>query len=326
MSFIILLSGPAKVYALEIVPEDGMAADNAHTAYTTDELLDLRASLLVDPENNTEQLEQIDQQLLALGVEKISYAEVLNKVGNTVQPMHNMVSTSDTVWYSDRWITVCRGERYEVQIIYGQMRSASSTSSPLYSFDSGACVGKADRYDNAIEVLFDDIVTAGISSAIPQLSGPLSLAITIYDAWQASGALNVTEDADYSFNVGMVTTMKFAFVKYEGALDEGNQILGYVGNSVNYHVCIVIPIVVQNEEGDFEPSTIEHKYSDNIKSYGYGSGSASTTESECRDIAALNFWNYKHGVSSLDRFHEVLRIPIMLLDQRYNALVPCTYP
>lgn len=208
-----------------------------------------------------------------------------------------------------------------MQIITG---SWINHDSPLVSYQTG--IGKqysgvAVGAVTALQVLADEVVTAAIGK-LPYIGPVLSGGLTLYDVQQAFveglSPTTVLDDAAYSFDILIGTTIKFAFVKYSGALDEGNQILCYVGNEVDYTVYIDVPVFeIVNGERIMYRDTVE--YSDSSTSYGYG-------YDDCRTIAATNFKTYKQGLTPENVYYHIVRIPMLLMDDVYNASIPYEFP
>lgn len=287
----------------------------------TDELFRLRAELLMDPNATQEQFDRIDAQLLALGAEPISSYEVAKKFGETAQPLYDAVSTSDTEWISQRFVNVYCGKEYDIQIITGQMRNQNATSSPLYSYKNGEIrkySGKKIGNVKAIQVLADE-VTSATASCVPVIGPILSSAITFYDILHAYNdglsPTSVVDDAECSFDICAISTMRFAFIKYRGNLDEGNQILGYCGTQVDYAVSITFPYVDEN----LKPHLETKEYSDTATSYGFNNEAVVA-------IASKNFFYYKFGQTILDTHYILYTIPIVLLDTTYKMEVPYAHP
>lgn len=310
---------PVQVDAIDQISEDTVVS-NADTY--VDELFNLRAQLLIDPNTTQSEIDKIDSQLLELGVEKISYSEISQKLGLVAQPMYDVTSTTDTSWFSQRRTTVTNGRHYEVQIITGQWNNRNS---PLCEYISGVkrtYSGKAVGAVNALQVLGNSVVTSSISNVFPEIGTALSSITTLYDIRKAYdeglSPTSIIEDAEYSFDILVGTTAKFGFVKSSGALDEGNQILGYVGNQVNYSVYIDIPVFTNvNGVQTMERETVV--YSDSSTSYGFDNDT-------CVTVAGQNCWLYKNGYSNLDVYHDIYRIPIVLLDTTEYINVPYEFP
>lgn len=317
---LLFLCGSSPVSA--VVPgEDSMPSENIPATTDVDELFRLRAQLLMDPNTSQEQFDSIDAQLFALGVEPISAYEVAQKFGNTASPLYDPISTDDTLWTSQRLTNVYNGKQYEIQIITGQMRNSNATNSPLYDTDPGikkSTHGKQMGAINVLQVIAEDVVTSSISS-IPVVGPILTAPLTAYELLHAYNSgyspTTVIDNADYTFLTVAVSTMRFAFVKYSGAVDAGNQILGYCGTQVNYHVSVTFPYVDEN----LLPLSDTVAYSDTATSYGFDIYAA-------RAIASQNFWNYKLGQTNLDTHHLLLRIPMVLLDDTYVMDVPYSHP
>lgn len=277
---------------------------------------------MLDPNTTQDQIDIIDEQLLKLGVEKISYAEVAQKFDETAQPMHDVESTADTDWFSERIITVIRGVQYETQIITGQWKNMDS---PLCEFTPGVYrqySGKALGAVNAIQVLADEVTTGTIAEKIPVIGDALTVVTTLYDVYKAYDdtvtPLTVIDDAKFSFNILMGTTVKLVFAKLVGSPDDPYQIQVYMGNQVDYQVYIHTPIFeVQNGEQIMTLHT--QCYSDSTKSYAYDTA-------DCINFALENYQDYRAGSTNIDYHQEILTIPIVLLDETYRANVPFTRP
>lgn len=317
---ILLLSGANPAIALEVTGEDSVSRENFSSA-AADTLFRLRAQLLLDPNSSQEEIDKIDAQLRSIGVEEISHTDVIRKLGASAQPMYNVTSTENTSWFSQRSITVINGRQYEAQIITGQWKT---TGSPLYDFKSGAVsnfAGKKAGQIKALQALVDEIVSCGIGQ-IPEVGTYLSVGMTLYDIqkayYEGLTPTTVIDNVSYSFDIYLGTTMKFVFVKYAGALDEGNQVLFYVGTGTEFKVWIDIPVVtVVNGTNHVTRRTLE--YIDTVTSEGFHND-------ECKVIAAENYRLYKLGVTPNDTYYYLRRIPIVLLDTTITVNVPYQPP
>ncbi len=300
----------------EEIISDGLSSTQA------DELFAIRAQLAQDYENNIAEIEKIDAQLLALGLEIIPGEEVAEKLGVSANPLMDYTSNSDIRWYSERLIVSWYGQRYEIQVITGTPASLSSslcTKSSGYRNDSS---GKAVSLFNALQVLSNNIVTASASELAPQVGATLSVATTLYDILKAYNSslspYSASPNGEYSFSISMSTTLRYAFIKYEGQIDSGNQILGYVGNSVEFAVGINIPYF-EEVNGSVIPIVIQKNYSDTVESGLFDTH-------RCKWVAAQNFWDYKQGVSNFVVYHDIIRVPIVLIDETYYMNPPFAAP
>lgn len=317
---LLLLSGPIQINAADEIENESITF--YPTAENVDTLFRIRAQLLLDPSTTQDQLDKIDEQLLQLGVEKISPSEVAQKFGNTAQPMYDVESTEDTEWFSERIITVIRGVQYETQIITGQWKNRDSLlceyTTGVYRQYSGKMLGVV----NAVQVLADKVTTGAIAEKIPIIGDALTVATTLYDVYKAYDdsvtPLTIIDDAEFSFDILMGTTVKLVYAKLVGSPDDPYQVEVYKGNEVNYQVYIHTPIFeVQNGEQIMTLHT--QCYSDSSKSYAYD------TE-DCINFALENYLGYRAGSTNMDYQQEIRTIPIVLLDETYTAIVPTTHP
>lgn len=290
-----------------------------------DALFQLRATYLLDHEDGQSAIEAIDKRLLQLGVEEISAVEVAHLFDSNPsenQPRYTPTSTPGTTWYSQRLINVYNGKEYEVQIITGQMANPQATNSPLYDYTPGIVkeyTGGLVGLINALHVAAPDIIVSAGSIQDPAVGSVLSAGLTLYDIVMAfeEGLMptSTLDNGKYSYDITLISTMKFAFIKYSGNLDTGNQILGYAGTEVKCAVKINIPRVSENLVPYYE--SVE--YADTITSYGFDNY-------VIRAIASQNFWNYKLGYTDLDQYYLIHEIPFTLMDTIYYADVPYTHP
>lgn len=284
-------------------------------------MFQIKARLSADHDSNANELAKINKQLSDMGFEEITSAEVAAKLGSS-HPMYDAISTSEISWDSVRVNTVYNGQQFEVQIITGTPKGMDS---PLLDDDDGIVrtySGTQVGLVNALQVLAEDVATSSISK-IPSVGPVFSTSTTLYEMLKAfsSGisptSIINTNDKKFSFEIYMTTTMRIAFVKYMGALDDGNQILAYAGSSVDCRVYVDIPQFTLSENGpSYGRKTIE--YFDTVISYAYDFY-------ECRDFAASNYWNYKQGSPTLDIYHHIQIIPVTMLDTVHNARAPYAF-
>lgn len=314
---------PSSVYASDIsTTPDPISPIGS----TSDQLFALRAKLLTDPDTVPEDIKKIDQQLLASGVEAISHEEVAEKLGIVDQPMYDVYSTSDTRWFSERFINVWNGQRFEVQIITGQ---GILEGSPLNRYDMtyrrsyvsfSAAIGKA------LQVVIEDIITESIEEISPTTSTVLSSGIsmnTLINTFIEEMTTDVTvTNLSFSCHINLATTMRYAFVKYEGAVDEGNQILACESNAVSFTALFVQP-TYDVTTGDIVKADFETvDYYGEVESYGFD-------VNDCRLIAAETFWTYKNANANFDVmsiYHQMTTIPLVVFNTTYNISVPWEFP
>lgn len=313
---ILLTSSPSVVFASQI---NGTAIISpGPSTGSADALFAIRAQLIRDSVANAEEITKIEAQLSTLGVEKITALEVGEKLGITAHPLYEVYSTSDTSWFSERWVTVWNGQQYEIQIITGQ---ANNSSSPLYVFEDTAhknFSGQTAGSINAVQVIAESIHTGSISAVLPTVGTALSVLTTLYDIMKAydSGLspFHVIDDADFSADIYLSTTMKFAFAKSYGALDVGNQILVYAGNRVDYSVYIDIPTFIKSD-GTSTPCRYTIEKTDYSESYAFNN-------SKCISESAKNYWNFRQGDTNLAVHHDIREIPFVILDSVYIVDIP----
>ena len=286
-------------------------------------MIKLRAQLLMYPDTTQEQIDAIDEQLLRLGVETITAAEVAHKLGATAHPMFDVESTADTTWTSERFIVIVRGQQYEAQVITGMWENGNS---PLNNHTPGCYV---NRYYsgmplgavNALQVIAGEIATEELVEELPVVGTALTIGKTLYEVVQAyrEGVtpLTILEDNSYTFNILMGTTVRIVFVKGVGSPDS-MQTLCYVGNHVNYNIQINIPIftVINGQQ------IMEMK---NDNNYDYSTSSYFDTNL-CKSFAADNYRRIREGATDVDKLYQITRIPMELLDAKYVAVVPMDLP
>ncbi len=330
LSVLLIFTITFSCFAFRVCAADATVSDlNPYAAIyaetDTDALFQLRATYLLDHEDGQSAIEAIDERLHQLGVEKITSSDVahlFNNLSSENQPRYTPVSTPGTTWYSQRLINVYNGKEYEVQIITGQMANPQATNSPLYDYIPGIVkeyTGWQVGLTNALYVAAPDIIVSAGSIYAPAVGSVFSAGLTLYDilmAYQEGLTPTSTLDnAAYSFDIILISTMKFAFIKASGAVDTGNQILGYAGTEVKCAVKINIPRVSENLVPYYE--SVE--YADTITSYGFDNYAI-------RAIASQNFWNYKLGYTELDQYYLIHKIPFTLMNSIYYADVPYTHP
>lgn len=127
---------------------------------------------------------------------------------------------------------------------------------------------------------------------------------------------------EYTCDVALSTTMRYAFVKNEGAPDAGNQIQAYEGNSVNYTVEFSVPKYYTDPNATGTTDIESQKYNFTVTSHGFDIDT-------CKQIAAKNTWTFKYTNASFDvmeTYYQITDIPITVFNTTYWHDVPWDYP
>lgn len=212
-----------------------------------DYLFYLRSQLELDFEKNMEEILRIDQELQELGVENITYEELLLKAGDVAYPMVDVPTSPSTNWMSRRVMVTYAGQHYELQIIEAV---PTSTSSPLW-IDKGIVSHTAAGFIAGTMNVFDAELRSAAGS-IPIVGD----VITVYNAFaeiaetydNAFSETTIVESATGVALITLKTHMKYIFVKGYGSADN-MQLLSYVGNSVYYMITSVTskPFLIDGE-------------------------------------------------------------------------------
>lgn len=214
--------------------------------FTLEELYQLRNVLVMDFDFYEDEIAEIDRKLEKLGVTEISQSEVEAKLGlideYAVQPCYDVTSTSDIKWTSKREYYVYRGKSYELQVIRGVPKEGTGR---LCSSDGQPKLAKADLGFKAAAKNVSKIIVNSVAGSLPQIGGMINTAQTFYDVFKGviSGLSPTTSlgPIECNYTSSMVANYLYVFVKYSGDIDEGNQILAYCGNWIDYSTTITIP-------------------------------------------------------------------------------------
>lgn len=283
------VSAVAKDFTIELTPIEEISNINV-----IDKLYEERNRLAVDFDKNAIKIREIDKELESLGVEEISYSNLMQKLSDNqlstysntgdVDINWNVSSTNTVKWTSTRQEVRYNSKEYELQIIRGVPKGNNSElagSDLSYSTsDSGFKAGAK----NVLQVVASEVL-----GSLPNVGGAISTAQTFYDAFK--GAINgmKTTTTVGSVKCAYTTSLSveeiYVFVKYKGATDLGNQLLCYVGNSMEYYTTVSVPNGV-TVDGTYHAKVNNKNYSGTIKAPYY---------SNYKSKASENFWDYKQG-------------------------------
>lgn len=286
--------------------------DGINKECSIDLLYEKRGEYSFDYENNSKVIEAIDNRLEQLGVEEVTYREVVSKlVGNENVRVALNPSTS-IKWTSTRQTTVYRGKTYEIQIIRG-VPSAEGIGE-LYGSDTFECVNNKTTTAATQNVL--GIVLNKVSGELPVIGSGISTVQTVYDIFKGviSGMTGTTKlsNVKAQYMVDTVAQYMYVFVKYSGDVDAGNQILAYAGNQVTYQTAVTIS-GFKMEGKDYVP---------NIKQRTYGGSIISPYYSSYVDKASYNFYTYKGGNSKILTRYDILSFSIETVNGKGVVGVP----
>lgn len=218
-----------------------------------DELLDRRAELV--SLEKFDEVENVEQELASLGVEKLTPEEVQTQFGNTNTPNTriNVPVSNNVTWLSQRVDYPHYGTTYEVQTLIAQANEKNS------DLKKSGSLAVSSSY--SWEVGFMNLITALATSAAGQLSSGASLAVTVYDSVSGlvSGISKTTKisSASVVYTYSHVTTATFKYVKEKGHPDmlqeltfastKGLTTIGYQYPAFNYSGGSVTPNVIQGQ-------------------------------------------------------------------------------
>ena len=213
-------------------------------------LLDKRAELICL--EKWDEINSIDEQLAALGVEKLTPEEVEKLLSGTDGIMPNAVvpGSSNATWLSTRSNYSYGGVAYEIQTIIAQ---PNQNNSNLKTSGSRALSSRGSLMAAALDALAV-VAWNGISS-IPGAN----VAFTVYDAAKAfvNGLAPTTEisAADVVYSYAHTTTVSFKYVKIKGQSDN-LQNLTYISTKGTTSVGYQFPTFVYSG-GSVSPNIIQ---------------------------------------------------------------------
>lgn len=292
-----------------------------------DALYEMRGEYSLDFENNYEVIEAIDNRLEELGVEEISYYEVVSKLNNSMVNSNDeanintamarvALNPSTTVkWTSTRQTTVYRGKTYEIQIIRGVPATGVkselvTTNSTTVSYDKG--------FKAALRNAFG-VIVGEVAGKIPKVGSSISTIKTFYDLYKdvISGLTGQTtiNDVETVYYTTLTSNYLYSFKKYSGDADTGNQILGYAGNST-YFECTSVMGKCILYTGEDVGHNIVNTYKDTIISPGY---------SDYIEISSNNFYNYKNGINNITTRYNVSSFSLQSVKDKISLKIPQPY-
>lgn len=237
----------------------------------------LRSQLELDFEANEEQIKAIDVQLVALGVEEISYAELQNIMGIDAMPLYNIGPDANTQWTSRRLVTTYNGQHYELQIVEGV---PINEHSELYAQYGVYQHEKKDFQAGSFEVF--KAIGLEIVGAISYLGSWVTRILTGFDVIKSINSTSTVIDNLTGQSVVRITThAKLIYAKRYQEPDSGNQATCYVGTYVAYEVEMTTTATwfvngVEYHENNLETvidevcvSDYYNDYSDAVKKYHY---------------------------------------------------------
>lgn len=194
-------------------------------------------------------IDQIDCQLAQLGVETISYAEVLSKSGADALPCVEFSpreSEENSQWTSRRQVVNYAGALYELQIIEGVPLNKNSKLRKTYTSISYEANGIIAGVTEVIKVIAPSGLAnvSEFSAGVTILDMLASIGEAVYDSIQTSTVIdNVTGTAELTFS----SHLKYIYVKGYGSSDS-YQKLGYLGNY--FYCAIALPTVLDGPIGE----------------------------------------------------------------------------
>lgn len=287
--FIVCMCSVSQIHALNT--EELFIIKDEQRVRQIEELYALRSKLSMDYETNKEAIEKVSQQLAALGVEEMTYAEVASKFGITADPQVPVYQDDTIMWSTYRAINIYAGQFYELQIITGEPRNGvvlTPENCDLVSFTPIALKSNYGGTAAALEVL--KAAAEETASDLRVIGDILSAGITVYELAAACGeAMSPTvsiSGATASCSVTMHANEKFIFIKMQGAADS-DQVCGYAGNYAQCAVTTTIPSWKDtNGDGKVDSGNIVLTCTDSITGPEYNNAYY---------IASKNLYDYRNG-------------------------------
>lgn len=282
---------PSGVMATDAVGEDVVSPE---TYEQIEMLYALRSQMAVDYEKNESEIEKIDNELEALGVKTISEEALIKKLNaNSPMPIWEIVPSDTVRWDEVRTNTVYNGTMLQLQIVRGvpisdtgELVKSDLTAEKVAYFNFGQVFKKA--------FILSAKCAAGF---IPGFGGALSVGFTFYDIFnEIIDGLETTttiENVTLSYTANLVADEIYVFVKYQGAVDLGNQILSYIGNKIQVAVGVSIP----------KPIMVDGRLFADVSQSKVNSEVTSESYEEHMSVACKNFWDYeKKGKDFLEDY------------------------
>lgn len=290
MIVLLLLGGlpVAKGYAQE---EDSDNVVDMVTYEKIKALYDERSKLVMDWESNKERIHEIDAEVEALGVRKMSYQEVLEKFGTEAVPYIDLIETEKINWSDVRVVTNYAGQMVELQVIRATPASRDSMlySSIIKVYDEDSIITKLSKK-------FLDIVATTALGNIPKIGSALANGIEFADVIKNNNVTTL-KNVESSYSCQASVEQVSIWAKYQGSTD-ATQELSYKGNRISFECGYTINSST-NINGVEMPNTVQDIIKDTIESETY---------TICETQAAKNFVYYKLYKQELrpdDRIEEI---------------------
>ena len=261
---ILLLQGsfPLTAFALETNHEL-----NANQINLVNELLDTRLALI--GQEDYSMLDKIDQDLISLGVKKLTFNEVMGINCNEISPYVEHPVTDNIYWYSYWESYKYNGIQYRVQTVIAQPKKGYASSllmSGHHVIEKEPSIDWIAGSVNAASV----IAYSGVGELIPGAS----ISITIYDSVKAfvSGISKITKitSASISYAYSHTAEVRFKYVRPADApanseslafiCSKGITSVGYQYPEFNFIGGSAEPNVIQGKQ---TVESIPEKYDDN---------------------------------------------------------------
>ena len=270
-----------------------------------------RAELTRNYEENENRINEIDMELESLGVQEISELEAKNKLteGNELSPYVVLPTSSTVKWTSYRQQTSYRGQMYEMQIIRAVPKT---TNSSLYKTLAVVDHQATSATSNVLK-----LTKVGASTAVGSIPIIGTAIVTFYDVFNTiiSGLSTNTVISDVSANytTGITANYLYVWVKKVGQIDDGNQLLSYIGNYVTVDTNIAISDMFE-VNGNMVASVPSRNFSQTLTSEYYNSG--------YMDRACNVYWEHINNDNVINEYFHSTSIKINYLTKTKNVAVP----
>ncbi len=251
-----------------------------------DALLEQRAELIslemYDDVNN------IDQQLAALGVEKLTPKQVANQFmnNNEVTPYVLTPSANNVTWLSNRTTYSYGGKTYEIQTLTAQPNQKNSNLKEM----GDVALSSSYRWKIGLMNMLET-AASGAAGSIPGSS----FALTVYDSVKSflTGVSKTTEiqSANVVYSYTHVTTATFKYVKIKGQSDtyqklsyistKGTTSVGYQYKEFKFSGGTAQPGIVQ---GNRTINSTPSGYNSNLNAVKSYTGSSSSNRAYVNSV------------------------------------------
>lgn len=248
--------------------------DNSEQAEQIDNLFSQRSSLEHDYESNRAQIEEIDRQLMSLGVEFLDTEEASDLLSEDgVAPAWLPESTGSVRRTSRKIVVSYHGRPFDMQVLEGV---PISDKSPLVK-DKAMVSYKADGITAGVTKVILSVIGGATAEYI---GGNLGIGLTMLDLIRdSSNTLQDSVSTSTVFNnvqgtalISLTAHMKYVYVKPYETPDAKYQGLYYFGNSVSCKITTVTAvhslvdgeIVTDHDIAAEVTSTIQSTYYDDL--------------------------------------------------------------